>query len=135
MEKERITERPLRELSEGDGVNRAAEYGEEEVLHCRPVEWTELDPRRAVVLPEHDHGVHAGLGTERRGEHAGEHGGRACEDNLMDQGGRAVVEEMRVIDEEKQWPGPGPVEQFVRIAAELIGVRFRADQIRVAVQE
>ena len=40
----------------------------------------------------------------------------------MDQRGGAVVEEVRVVDQEQQWPRPGIVEQFMRVAAELIGV-------------
>ena len=135
MEEEGVAERALCELPEGHGVDGSTEHGEEKILHRRSVQWTELDPGGAVVLPEHDHGVGAGLGAERRREHAGEHGGRASDHDLMDQGGRAVVEEVRVIDEEQQWPRPGIVEELVHIAAELIGVRFRAHQVRVAVEE
>ena len=58
----------------------------------------------------------------------------AC-DKLMDQGGRAVVEKMRVVDEDEQRSLPGVVEEFVHVAAELIGVRLGADQVRVAVEE
>ena len=53
----------------------------------------------------------------------------------MDQGGRAVVEEVRVVDVDEQRSRPGIVEQLVHVTTELIGVRFRTHQIRVAVEE
>ena len=86
VEKQRITERALGDLSEGHRVNRPAEHGQEQVFNGRSVERTELNPGGAIVLPEHDHGVGPRLGRARRRQHAGEHGGRAGEHQLMDQG-------------------------------------------------
>ena len=42
---------------------------------------------------------------------------------------------MGVVDQEEQRPRPGVVEELVHVTTELIGVRFGADQIRVAVEE
>ena len=43
-------------------------------------------------------------------------------DELMDKRGRAVVEKMRVVDEDQQGSLPGVVEKLVHVAAQLIGV-------------
>ena len=66
VEKQRITERVLGDLSERHGVDRPTEHGQEQVLNCRSIERTELDPGCAIVLPQHDHGIDAGMGGARR---------------------------------------------------------------------
>ena len=66
VEKQGIAERALGDLSQRHGVNRPTEHGQEQVLNCRSTEGTELDPGCAMVLPQHDHGIDAGLGGAAR---------------------------------------------------------------------
>ncbi len=53
----------------------------------------------------------------------------------MHQGGGAVVEKMRVVDQDQQRSLPGVVEQLMHVAAKLIGMGLGADQVGVAVQQ
>ena len=122
VEEEGIAQRALGELSERHGVDRASQDGDEEVLDGLVVERVHFDPRRAVVLPEHDHGIGARHAGPSGGQHAGEHGGRTVLRKLVDQRGGAVVEQMRVVDEDEQRPPPGVVQELVRVTPQLIGM-------------
>ena len=68
-------------------------------------------------------------------QYAGEDRGRPGLRELVDQGGRAVVEQMRIVDEHEERPLPGVVEQLVHVATQLVCVRFRPDEVRVAVEQ
>ena len=80
-------------------------------------------------------GSAAGTPARAGDSDAGDHGGRARLHELMDEGGRTVVEKVRVVDEDEQGPLAGVVEELMHVAAELIGVRLGTDQVRVAVEE
>ena len=122
VEEEGIAQRALGELAERHGVDRAAQDGDEEVLDGLIVERVQLDPRRAVVLPQDHHGIDAGHAGPSGGQHAGEHGGRTGLAELMDQRGGTVVEQMGVVDDHEQRPPPGVVQELVRVTPQLVGM-------------
>ncbi len=135
VQEEGIAKRPLRYLSQRHGVDRASEHGDQKVFDRQPVERAEFDPRRAMVLPQHDHGLPAARAGAPRWQDAGDHGGGARLHELMDEGRRTVVEEVCIVDEDEQRPPTGIVEKLVHVAAELISVRLGTDEVRVAVEE
>ena len=77
-----------------------------------------------MVLPQHDHRVDGGLAGPSGGEHAGEHRGGTGLGELVDQNGRAVIEEMRVVDEDEEGLAAGVLREFAGVMAEQLGMRL-----------
>ena len=110
----RVAARAPGELAHRRRVHRPPEHGGQELFDHRVLQDTHLDTFGRAVLPEIDDRV----GGELIGAHGGEHRGYLGQGQLVKQSGRAVVQEMGVIDEHHQPTPFGLLDQGTGVASQ-----------------
>ena len=100
------------DLASGRRVDRATQHGQQQFVDRPFAERPQLDPLGRVVLPQQDHGIGSRPDGPPGGSYAGQDGCRAGLRELVDQHGRAVVEQVGVIDENQERTTAGLVEQL-----------------------
>ena len=108
-QEQRVAAGQVPQRGDAAAVERRAERGGEQGLDLLARQLAEVEERAQVVLPERPQGVRRRIAPAQR--HDRERLARG--DELMDERGRCVVEQLAVVDAQHQPPPGGPLGQRV----------------------
>jgi hypothetical protein len=98
-------------------IDLATQHRRQQLVHRRAVQAADVDPVGQLVLPERGHRV----GHVLAGPHGGQHEDLAPDHRLVDQGGRRVVEQVGVVDQQQQTFPVAGLLHGTHVAAQQVG--------------